>query len=128
MTAPQLWPTTCSSSPDEAGRPGERRDVGGVVAEPVVTLPVAGLPVTRLVDGDDAATARGERRADPPPHRGRRRHAVDQQQRPRRRVAPHQGRPRDAGRLDRDPLAGGRVGERGRDSAGSVMLAVIGGP
>ena len=106
----------------QAGRADERGHVGGVVAEPVVALPMSRPAVPRLVDGDDPPARRRERRPEPPPHGRGRRHAVDQQQWPRPRIAPGQRRPRDPGRLDRDALARGRRLERGRDGGGQVRL------
>ena len=106
----------------EPGRPDEGGDVRGVVAEPMVALPVAGQAVPGQVDRDDPSTAGSQGRPDAPPARGVRRHAVDEQQRPIRRVAPDERRPRDAGGLDRDALArpAGRRGPRRRRAGGSA--------
>ena len=51
----------------EARRPDPRGDVGGVVAEAVVTRPVPGQAVPGQVRCHDASAGRGERRPDPPP-------------------------------------------------------------
>ena len=54
----------------ETGGSDEGGDICGVLAEPVMTLPVSGHAMPACVDGDHPATGRGERRPDPPP-RGR---------------------------------------------------------
>ena len=63
-------------------------DVGGVVAEPVVAGPVAGLPVARQVEGDDVPSGRRQRRPDPPPDPRRGRDAVDEDERTIRGIVP----------------------------------------
>ena len=113
-----------------AGGTEERRDVGGVVAESVVALPVAGPAVPGLVDRDDASPGRGERRPDPPPVRRGRRHAVDEQERPGRgspQASADHGIP-PASTASRSP-GSAREGERARSTAaGRFAPATSGGP
>jgi hypothetical protein len=66
----------------------ERSDVGGIVAEPMVALPVTGTPMTGLIDGGDMTAGRSERRPDAPPHGCRRCDPMDQEQRSRIRPSP----------------------------------------
>ena len=108
--------------PIHAGRTDKGRDVGRVVAEPVVALPMPGLSVARLVDGHDPPVRGGERWPDPPPDGRGRGHAVDQQQRPRPRIAPGQRRPRDPGRLDDEAFALGRRPKRSGHGGRQVRI------
>jgi membrane-associated phospholipid phosphatase len=104
----------------ESRRADERRDVGGVVAEAVVALPVPRTPMSGLVDGDDASAGRGQRRPDPPPHGSRCGHAVEQQDRPRIRGAVEESRPRQPARFDGPPLAWLRRDEGSNDGVGQT--------
>ena len=65
----------------QAGRTDPRRHVGGVVAEPVMALPVPGQAMAGLVDRDDPPAGGGQRGPDSPPDPGRGRDAMDQHER-----------------------------------------------
>ena len=101
----------------EAGGPDPGRHVRGVVAEAVMTEPVTGQAVAGQVRRGHPVPGGGQRRPDAPPDPGRCRDAVDEQERPSRRVAPGDRGERDPGRHGRRRLAGTRVGHRqdGRD-------------
>ena len=106
--------------PLDPGRADERRDVGRVVAETMVPLPLARTPMPGLVDGDDAAAGRGQCRTDPPPHGRRRRDAVDQQEGPRIGRPPNERRPWEPAGVDRPPLPWIRRHERSSDGVGQT--------
>ena len=117
---PQLWPTIWTRA-RPGPPPGSSGHVGGVVAEPMVTLPVSGQTMPRLIERDDPPAVCGQGRPDPPPDTGRGRDPVDQYERPVGGIAPRQGRERDPGRC-RSSI---RVSARG--SARSSAAATAGG-
>ena len=110
----------------EPHRPDPRGDVGGVVAEAVVTRPVPGQAVPGQVGCDDAPAGRGEGRPDPPPDRGGRGHAVEQHEGTAAGLAPGDRGERDPGGLRHGPLARSdrrRRSEDGPDGRGQIVEA-----
>ena len=99
----------------QAGRPDPGRHVCGVVAEAMVTLPVPGQAMPRLIDRDDPPSRGGQRRPDPPPDPGRGRDAVDEHERPVGGIAPDDRGEGDPGSDRRRPCLVGGVSalERG---------------